>query len=406
MAQCNWDPAKHNGKSCPVHGASGTENNTGHKLRINGGKYQVKYSDSSDYEDTDKETYEHLRETALQDFDENVEDDFGFDEEKGFEVYKDKIKEEIEKVKTKEDAEYVSDLIDDNMEAGYISEEMADELYNELDKKIDEFSGPDKEGPSYAQLDAMKKKATYTDTFGDTKEVNILEELEGPNGKKQYKVEYPDGRVFIKDEEELDFDDDKIRKAGNEITNKEDLGVSLDATKNWKDMSREEQKSLTKSASELKKELDEKFYEKGGLNDQMIDYINKNHRLDDEELSLKLKEYFEDVTALSGIVNNAGVGFLGNTMPDEETNRIVNDAKAVLDKYKNKKPEGSVENLINSARKQFPNDSPQKLAEALENTLFFNKQFDIEFPEEKMKIYTDTIKKLKSMSSFDELNKR
>lgn len=85
MAQCNWDPAKHNGKSCPVHGASGTENNTGHKLRINGGKYQVKYSDSSDYEDTDKETYDHLRATALQDFDENVEDDFGFDEDNGIE---------------------------------------------------------------------------------------------------------------------------------------------------------------------------------------------------------------------------------------------------------------------------------------------------------------------------------
>lgn len=154
MAQCNWDPSKHGGKPCPVHGVSGNENNVGHKIRINGGKYQVKYADSEDYEDTDKDTFEHLRESGQQDFDETVDDDFGFDEDGDYKIYEDKIREELEKVKSKEDAEYVSDLIDNNMEAGYISEEMADELYAELDKKIDALydKGPEDSNTSADQV--------------------------------------------------------------------------------------------------------------------------------------------------------------------------------------------------------------------------------------------------------------
>lgn len=165
MAECNWDPSKHGGKPCPVHGAGGAGNQSGHKLRINNGKYQVKYADNDDYEDTDKDTFEHLRETALQDFDETVDDDFGFDEDGDYKIYEDKIREELGKVKSKEDAEYVSDLIDNNMEAGYISEEMADELYNELDKKIDEFSN-NKPSIDYDEIERRKQNEEPKDEIG------------------------------------------------------------------------------------------------------------------------------------------------------------------------------------------------------------------------------------------------
>jgi len=138
MSECNWDPSKHGGKPCPVHGAGGNSGSGGHKIRINAGKYETKLSDDSDWEEISDKEYEDLREGGYQDFDETVDDDFGFDEEDEYQEYIDKVNEDLEKVTDKKSAEYVADEIDNLTEAGYISEEMSDKLYAELDKKIDE----------------------------------------------------------------------------------------------------------------------------------------------------------------------------------------------------------------------------------------------------------------------------
>lgn len=96
MEKCNWDPSKHGGKPCPVHGNGGSEDKEGnHKVKIEGGKYKLKYDDNSDWEDTDEETFNHVRVNAKADFDLNDEkEDFGFDEEESEE---DKLWDKYEK---------------------------------------------------------------------------------------------------------------------------------------------------------------------------------------------------------------------------------------------------------------------------------------------------------------------
>ena len=60
MAECSWDPNKHGGKPCPVHGAGGVDADykKGSK-RISSGKYQIS-KDRKNYEDVDKKRYDDL----------------------------------------------------------------------------------------------------------------------------------------------------------------------------------------------------------------------------------------------------------------------------------------------------------------------------------------------------------
>ena len=59
-------------------------------------------------------------------------DDYDSDLEDGYKIYKDKISEDISKAKTRKDLEYISEEIDDNLKAGYISQEEANEFKNKL----------------------------------------------------------------------------------------------------------------------------------------------------------------------------------------------------------------------------------------------------------------------------------
>lgn len=169
MAECNWNPDKHGGKPCPVHG-SGNAGDGKHYKRINQGKYEVS-GDGKTYSETDRDTYNSF-EVDDDLFDVNEDSDFEYENE-----YISKTLDDISKASDKKAFEYIADNIDELTEAGLISEEDSDRLYEELDKKIDEsgermplynskiskkesspmneFSGPEKEGPSYAELDAM-----------------------------------------------------------------------------------------------------------------------------------------------------------------------------------------------------------------------------------------------------------
>lgn len=84
MAECRWNPEKHGGKPCPVHGGAGSPGAGGHKIRINQGKYEARTSDDADWEEVSPEEYEDLKEGGYAEFDENEESDFGdFDEYDG-----------------------------------------------------------------------------------------------------------------------------------------------------------------------------------------------------------------------------------------------------------------------------------------------------------------------------------
>lgn len=136
--KCNWDPSKHNGEPCPVHGGNNSQEewNKADASKLDKMKKEIinKYG-AVEGGKIISELNEGKNKSVMSEFDDDYEEEF-----KDYKIYEDKIREELNKVNSKEKAEYVSDLIDNNMEAGYISEEKADELYNELDKKIDEFS--------------------------------------------------------------------------------------------------------------------------------------------------------------------------------------------------------------------------------------------------------------------------
>lgn len=139
-----------------------------------------------------KEMKEAQEQNALMSeaFDDDYEEEF-----KDYKIYEDKIREELNKVNSKEKAEYVSDLIDDNMEAGYISEEKADELYNELDKKIDEFSSTGNED------DGNKPSGKIDDDFLDN--MNDFPAIRKNPKTGEFEVDHDgDGNWSVIDEDE------------------------------------------------------------------------------------------------------------------------------------------------------------------------------------------------------------
>lgn len=157
-----------------------------------------------------------------------------------------KVRDDIESASDKKAFEYIADNIDDLTEAGLISEEMSDTLYNELDKKIDEsgekmplfntrikkepnpmneFSGPDKEGPSYAQLEAMdkKEKEDYAAMKADM-DKNAAEMNEKLNKPDAHEIAYTTARKYGLTPEQAD-------SLANEIYN---LLKSEDKTKSMR----------------------------------------------------------------------------------------------------------------------------------------------------------------------------
>ncbi len=71
-------------------------------------------------------------------FDDDYEEEFNEPSPEDEKQYVDKCMEDIAKASNKKAFEYVADNIDELEDAGLISGETADRLYNELDKKIDE----------------------------------------------------------------------------------------------------------------------------------------------------------------------------------------------------------------------------------------------------------------------------
>lgn len=144
---------------------------------------------------SDDEVYEAISNSDIEKWTNENSNAFDDDYEEEFKVYENKIKEELNKVNNKESAEYVSDLIDNNMEAGYISEEKADELYNELDKKIDEFSSkgnpydpedlPD-EGMSQEEINSYKSQFEPED-FGDARFYPTKSNMDGNRWVGRYR---------------------------------------------------------------------------------------------------------------------------------------------------------------------------------------------------------------------------
>lgn len=182
--KCNWDPSKHNGEPCPTHGGSRNKLNEARE------KYNRGEISKGELDDIAIAEFEANRKPDYSEFDDDYEEEF-----KDYKIYEDKIREELNKVNSKEKAEYVSDLIDDNMEAGYISEEKADELYNELDKKIDEFSSTGNED------DENKPSGKTDDDFLDN--MNDFPAIRKNPKTGEFEVDHDgDGNWSVIDEDE------------------------------------------------------------------------------------------------------------------------------------------------------------------------------------------------------------
>ena len=122
MADCNWDPAKHGGKPCPVHGAGGSiETGQPGKVKINKGKYY-----HGDDEEISRDEYNELKGNGYteDDMDANNEDDFGFDEEPEVEENK-STDDEVKKYKSVTDENIINPEDKENIE------KIIDEIYND-----------------------------------------------------------------------------------------------------------------------------------------------------------------------------------------------------------------------------------------------------------------------------------
>lgn len=177
MSECTWDPRKHGGKPCPVHGAGGGASNGGqkpqHRIRIEGGKHQTKIGDG-DWEDVSPEEYNELREGGYQEFDENVDDDFGFDEEPedegtGF-------------------MEKHSDMFDKNgewnglVDGTLIKERLGQGITDEEAEKVASIINEDDYHVSgYRSLQEYLESGDIEDTFEYLKEEGLLESDDEPD---------------------------------------------------------------------------------------------------------------------------------------------------------------------------------------------------------------------------------
>lgn len=182
MSECKWDPSKHGGKACPVHGsgAAGTPGTGGHKIRINNGKYQAKLDDNSDWEDLTPEEYGDLRETGKQEFDETNDDDFGFDEEDPTELselFTDDDLKTIDRYSSRYDVD---------------EDDLTGEIYSKaMDKIIDGVSPEDAKSEAMEEVfdelasdrSTDDKSAIFNDLQRSIDEAKSTEELSDIEGK-------------------------------------------------------------------------------------------------------------------------------------------------------------------------------------------------------------------------------
>lgn len=147
MAQCNWDPKKHGGRPCPVHGGGGLwdENVFTRNEKLKKAGYTKK-----DLEDEDlKEDFDGDYEVE---FDEDYERSWGPREEK-YDFSDDEIMEELsdnEYVYKGLDEESIYNLMSERLSKKYDSEITPEEVKASLTKqgfKADEYNAEEDEKP-------------------------------------------------------------------------------------------------------------------------------------------------------------------------------------------------------------------------------------------------------------------
>lgn len=257
MSQCKWDPSKHNGQACPVHGAGGQSSN-GHKIRINGGKYQMKLSDDSDWEEISSEEYNDLREGGYQEFDETIDDDFGFDE-----MDEDAIwdafdageinEEERNKLLSERSGQIANvdarpnettlnnlDLSDSekwNMAYQYIGTDKLEKLAEQLDLDSPQDI-PTNELIKYMSDDeiADMMRVNGLDDYIDTDEdhVNRMNETQGLNAENSIEKGLTnEGRKLMADANKVGFGGNYDPMTGNISLSDKDLANKKDTIKQW-----------------------------------------------------------------------------------------------------------------------------------------------------------------------------
>ena len=147
MAVCTWDPSRHGGKECPVHGSGSGEGP--HYKRIHQGKYQGSV-DKKNWLDLNKEDYDAL-ESEDEEFDLNEDSDFG-EEYRAEKILMDPDEYTPEEVAW---AEHISSL--NKGENKKNTHHFESSNSGEETSQMNEFSGPDQEGPSFSQEDKMKE---------------------------------------------------------------------------------------------------------------------------------------------------------------------------------------------------------------------------------------------------------
>lgn len=159
------------------------------KKRVNQGKFEYSADGGNTWEDMDEQSYNEL--DADEDaFDENVEDDFGFDEdekqitEQSYNKALDYFNfsesqpsfEQMKKRFPDLDDNAIKSVMNDVNWKDYVESDRNDEPTSPMD----EFSGPDQEGPSYAQLEAGKKDFKREKPDDPEKEPHLI----GPDGNR------------------------------------------------------------------------------------------------------------------------------------------------------------------------------------------------------------------------------
>lgn len=353
---------------------------------IDGGKYKVS-EDGDNWEDVDEDTYNKY-EADKSDFDENIDDDFGFDEykdddgigddEEKQEFINQLVKDnyfkegEIKDIKfnddddatidittdegtkryeyvggrlythesAEEDKDYNEDMKeaqnqnadmrenDDNKGNPYDPEDLPDEgmSQEELDKETTDWSSQLSSDPSL-----IKKYGWDKNGYAD----KLKRKFGKLNKTEAIKHEPVDMPKYHSEKDHIVIDEGPNK--GDSYDSEQDFRNSTRSGENdkaWKDMSDDEKRDMSIRAKNLRDKLMDEFYKPGGVNEQVMRYVNEHHKLDDEELYNKLQEHFDEAGALDKLVLNHGTRMLGNTMPDEETNRIVENARKIIKKYR------------------------------------------------------------------------
>jgi hypothetical protein len=186
----------------------------------NGPKEDNYEEDLSDYESEDYEKdIDELSMSGMTDEEKEIykahkdEIDGDLDEDKS--QYVVKTRDDISKATNRKAFEYIADNIDELTEAGLISEEMSDKLYEELDDKIDE-SGVYM--PLYASY-KIKNKNKGNDVKSEDKKENKSQGIVDDLKKAGFKVE-------DMDEKSITFEGPDAKK-GWKIQENENLGFDV-----------------------------------------------------------------------------------------------------------------------------------------------------------------------------------